>query len=172
MNRNRTQRSQRRGWKRGLAQGAIFACLALGVGAATASGMQRDDPIEAPVAAAGEQARGLHIASSDVRNQQLDDIESTAAKARSGARLEIEQAREQSKDFPVAAREKLTFAIERAERARAEVDERLNELKRADKPDWDASRQRLIDALQELANARHDVVAAFAGGEPALPLGG
>ena len=29
MNRTRTQRSQRRGWKLGLAQGAISACLAL-----------------------------------------------------------------------------------------------------------------------------------------------
>ena len=38
MNRNRTQRSQRRGWKLGLAEGAIFACLALGVRAATADG--------------------------------------------------------------------------------------------------------------------------------------
>jgi hypothetical protein len=51
------------------------------------------------------------------------------------------------------------------------VGERLGELERADKPEWDA-RQRVIDALQELANARHDVVAAFAGGEPALPQGG
>jgi len=171
MNRHRTQRSQRRGWKLGLAQGATFACLVLGVGAATASGTQTDDPVETPVAATGEQARRLHIASSDVSNRQLDGIESTAAKARRGARLEIEQAREQSKDFPVAAREKLTSAIERSERARAEVGERLNELQRANKPDWEA-RQRVIDALQELANARHDVVAVFAGGEPALPQGG
>jgi hypothetical protein len=51
------------------------------------------------------------------------------------------------------------------------VGERLNELQRANKPDWEA-RQRVIDALQELANARHDVVAVFAGGEPALPQGG
>lgn len=38
MNRNRNQRIQRRAWKLGLAEGAIFACLALGVQAATASG--------------------------------------------------------------------------------------------------------------------------------------
>ena len=37
MTRTRNQRSQRRGWKLGLAEGAIFACLALGVRTATAS---------------------------------------------------------------------------------------------------------------------------------------
>jgi plastocyanin len=38
MSRNRNERSRRRGWKLGLAEGAIFAFLALGVRAATASG--------------------------------------------------------------------------------------------------------------------------------------
>ena len=37
MSQNRTRRSQR-GWALGLAEGAIFACLALGVRAATADG--------------------------------------------------------------------------------------------------------------------------------------
>jgi hypothetical protein len=157
-----------------LAEGAILACLVLGARAATASDASAARIIIQNLhsaAAEGVRVRELHSVSIDVPNQQLEDIESKAAQARRGAKQEIEQARTQSQDFPVAAHEKLMVAIERAGRARDQVRDRLNELERANEADWDASRQRVVDALAELAGARRDVVAAFAGGEPALYQG-
>ena len=146
------------------------AVLAAISGALLTSGCgMRDEASEASAAAVGAQVREARAGGD--RSDQLADLEARVDEAQRGAKQEIEQARKQSEDYPVAAREQLTIAIERTESAREDVSDRLDELKRANDAGWDVSRRRVIEALEELADARREVVAAFAGGEHNLSDG-
>jgi len=122
---------------------------------------------EARDVSAGE----LRAASDVAVERQVADLEKQVADADRGARREIEQARANSQKMPVASRELLAKAIERTEQARGEASDRLEELKDSGGSHWDARRSRVVEALDELEDARHDVVAALAGGEPALSDG-
>jgi len=102
---------------------------------------------------------------------QVTDLEQQLAAADRGAKREIEQARANSKKMPVASREKLADAIDRTEDARDQASDRLDELKHSGAAHFEARRARVVDALNELAEARHDVVAALAGGQPSLSDG-
>jgi hypothetical protein len=73
--------------------------------------------------------------------------------------------------MPVASRDRLTEAIERTVEARDAASNRLDELKSSGGTHWQARRARVVEALDELEDARHDVVAALAGGEPSLSDG-
>ena len=128
---------------------------------------RRDATPDVSAAAVREEAREARATETDYMEQQVASLESKAATAQREAQQEIEQARAKSEQFPVAAREKLDLAIERTEGAREDVSERIGELKRASDAGWDLSRQRVVDALENLSEARHDVMAAFAGGDPA-----
>jgi acyl-CoA reductase-like NAD-dependent aldehyde dehydrogenase len=103
--------------------------------------------------------------------REVSDLQQQVAEADRGAQREIEQARANSEKMPVAARDRLTDAIERTEEARAEAGDRLEELKNSGGTHWQARRSRVVEALDELEQARHDVVAAFSGGEPSLSDG-
>jgi hypothetical protein len=163
-----SNQSQLRTGRIWLAAGVLAAVS----GALLTSGCRARDEVD--VASASEvraEARAAGATSGDYMKQQLTDLQSRAAEAQRGAKEEIDQAQAKAEDFPVAAREKLTVAIERTESAREDVRARLDELEHAGNAGWDASRQRVVDALEELAEARHDVVAAFAGGDPTLSDG-
>jgi hypothetical protein len=103
--------------------------------------------------------------------RQVADLEKQVADSDRGAQREIEQARVDSQKMPVASRERLSEAIERTEEARDEASDRLDELKNSGGTHWQARRARVVEALDQLEEARHDVVAALAGGEPALSDG-
>ena len=102
---------------------------------------------------------------------EVADLEKQVVDADRGAQREIEQARENSQQLPIASRERLEQAIERTEEARGDASDRLEELKYAGPRHWDARRARVEEALSELNKARHEVVATLAGGEPSLSDG-
>jgi hypothetical protein len=103
--------------------------------------------------------------------REVADLEKQVVDADRGAQREIEQARANSQQMPVASRERLTEAIERTEDARDEASDRLDQLKYSGTARWEARRASVVEALGELEEARHDVVAALAGGEPSLSDG-
>jgi flagellar motility protein MotE (MotC chaperone) len=103
--------------------------------------------------------------------RQVAELEKQVTDSDRGAQREIEQARANSEKLPVASRDRLTEAIERAEQARDEANDRLDELKDSGTSHYEARRARVVDALNELEQARHDVVAALSGGEPSLSDG-
>jgi predicted nucleic acid-binding Zn-ribbon protein len=103
--------------------------------------------------------------------REVADLEQQVAASDRGAQREIEQARANSEKMPVALRENLTEAIERTEQARDEANDRLAELKNSGTRHWEARRARVVEALDDLEDARHDVIAAFSGGEPSLSDG-
>jgi DNA anti-recombination protein RmuC len=126
--------------------------------------------------ALGCEARDVSANEAQVRDgvaieREVADLEKQLVDADRGARREIEQARKSSQKMPVASREALADAIERTEDARDEASDRLAELKKAGAAHWDQRRARVVEALEELADARHDVVASLAGGEPSLSDG-
>ena len=102
---------------------------------------------------------------------EVADLGKAVAEADHSAGREIEQARKNANKMPVAARERLDAAIERVESARDEANDRLDDLKGSGNVGNDTMRQRVIDALDQLNAARHDVVAALAGGQPSLSEG-
>jgi hypothetical protein len=61
--------------------------------------------------------------------------------------------------------------IERTEEARGEASERLDELKYSGTSHREARRARVVEALNELDDARHNVVTALSPGEPSLSDG-
>ena len=117
--------------------------------------------------AADVRAGEVSAAASPAIARDVSDLEQQVAEADRGAQREIEQARANSEQMPVASRERLAEAIERTEEARDEAGDRLDELKHSGPTHREERRARVVEALGELEQARHDVVAALAGGEPA-----
>ena len=113
----------------------------------------------------------LSAAANPSIEREVSDLQQQVAEADRGAQREIEQARANSENMPVAARDRLSEAIERTEEARDEAGNRLEELKNSGGTHWQARRSRVVEALDELEDARHDVVATFVGGEPSLSDG-
>jgi hypothetical protein len=150
-------------WHRGHFWFAAGALALFCGGLLTLGCERRDATTDVSAAAVREDARVARATESDYMKQQIASLESEVAQAQRDAQKELEQARAKSDAIPVAAREKLSAAIERTEGARANVGERLDELKSASESGWDSSRKRVVEALEELNEARRDVVAAFAG---------
>ena len=147
--------------------------LAIGTGALLATAC---DARETSVGA-GETSVGAAIAAGTAENQtpeiqsELADLDQQFTAADRAAKREIEQANANSENMPVALRERLAAAIERTQDARGEASERLEELKNSGGSHWASRRARVVEALGELEEARHEVVAALAGGEPSLSDG-
>lgn len=141
--------------------GAVLAAI---TGGLLALGCERrDDTPDVSAADVREEAREAGEAASDYMKQQLADLERSVATAEREAKQEIEQAREKAEDLPEETRQQLEVAIDRTERARDNASDRLDDLKDAGSAGWDATRQRVSDALDELAEARHEVAAALRG---------
>jgi hypothetical protein len=103
--------------------------------------------------------------------REVADLEKQVADSDRGAQREIDQARANSAKMPVASRERLADAIERTEEARDQASERLEEFEHSGAALRETHRALVVEALNDLAEARHDVVAALAGGEPSLSDG-
>jgi DNA anti-recombination protein RmuC len=142
----------------------IAGLLAAITGALLTLGCERRD--ETPDVSAADvrrEAGEAGEAASDYMKKQLADLEQNVATAEREATQEIEQARERAGELPEETRQHLDAAIDRTERARDDVSDRLDELKDAGHAGWDATRQRVSDALEELAEARHEVASALKG---------
>jgi len=134
--------------------------LAIGTGALLATACDARDMSVGATAAENAEIQG-----------EVADLDQQVAAADRAAQREIDQARASSEDMPVALRERLAAAIERTEDARGEASARLDELKESGGSHWAARRARVVEALGDLEEARHEVVAALAGGEPSLSDG-
>ena len=90
-----------------------------------------------------EETREAGATARDYTKQQLAELEDRFTAVERDTAREMDEARERAKDVPEATREQLNAAIEHIETAR----------------------QRAVDALDELSEARREVVAAL-NGEP------
>lgn len=138
--------------------------LAVAAGAILSQGCERSSETP-PVSAADvrEEAREAGATASAYMQQELANLEARVESATRDAENEIAKAREQAAELPEEARSGLSAAIERTERARDHVGREFAELKRAGDSAWDTTRQRVTDALDELAEARREVTAALSG---------
>jgi len=142
----------------------VAGTLAVMTGALLALGCERrDETPDVSAAQVREEAREAGDAASDYMKKQLADLERSVAAAEREAKQEIEQAREKAASLPEETRHELAAAIDRTESARDNVSDRLDELKDAGNAGWDATRQRVSDALEELGEARREVAAALRG---------
>jgi chemotaxis regulatin CheY-phosphate phosphatase CheZ len=121
---------------------------------------RRDEPSN--VAAAPIPGDAHTRVTADVK-QQLAQIEVSVRTAQQEAKRDIDEARERLSALPEETRQGLSAAIDRTERARDDLSDRLDELKEATDERWDATRQRVSDAVSELAEARSEVAAALRG---------
>jgi DNA anti-recombination protein RmuC len=146
----------------------IWICTGLLAGVAgglmTLGCERRDEPREvaaAPPAAPGPADTG--VAASDAMKRQIAELQRTAATAQNDAQREIDQARDKLAALPEEARQELNTAIDRAERARDDLSDRVDEIEESGDARWEATRQRVSDAIDELAEARREVAAALRG---------
>jgi hypothetical protein len=162
MSANRFDLSITRHWI--LAAGA----LAVLAGALLTIGCERrDETPDVSAADVREEAREAGQAAGEYMKRQLADLERSVATADREAKQDIERAREQAEELPEETRRGIDAAIDRTERARDDVSDRLDELKDATHAGWDTTRQRVTDALEELAEARREVAAALQDGSRA-----
>jgi DNA anti-recombination protein RmuC len=142
----------------------LFATLLAAVtGGMLALGCERrDEPTDVAAAPIREEARDSRI-DTDYMKRQLAELERSGDAAQRDAKRDIDQARDKVQELPEETRQELSEAIARAESARDNLSDRLDELKEATDERWEDTRQRFSDALSELAEARREVAAAMRG---------
>jgi hypothetical protein len=145
----------------------IWMCTGLlaGISGGFALGCERrEEPRDVAAApAVPGSATDTSAPASEAMKRQLAELRRSADTAQRDAQREIEQAREKVAAMPDEARQGLDTAIDRAERARDDLSDRIDELEEAGEARWEATRQRVSDAIDELAEARREVAAALSG---------
>jgi len=124
---------------------------------------RRDDTPDVSAADVREETREAGATARDYTKQQLAELEDRFTAVERDTAREMDEARERAKDVPEATREQLNAAIEHIETARDNARARLDDLKEAGEAGWETARQRAVDALDELSEARREVVAALKG---------
>jgi acetyl-CoA carboxylase carboxyltransferase component len=143
--------------------------ILVGVLAAIAGGLlalgceRRDDARDVATADVRRETLDAGAAAGESMKKELADLEKSAEAAERDAKREIDRARDEAEKLPDETRRQLDAAIDRTERARNDVSDRLDELKDAGETAWQSARQRMSDALEELARARREVAAALRG---------
>ena len=138
--------------------GAVGAALAL----ALACGGGSDAPPDVSAQDVREEAREALEAAAAYAAAQRDELVERARETVDEAQRETNEARRELADLPQAARDRLAGAIDRVERAGEALGDELEALERTGEQSWETTQQRVSDALDELAEARREVMAALA----------